>query len=93
VHALFDQVGVPGRDPASAAQAGAVLILRDVFGWSAKETAALLEGSVTSANSAYRALAISVLRIDERIAEATAFHDPGLFLAFALPTALSPTHR
>jgi len=30
----------------------AVLILRDLLGWSAKETASLLEGSVASANSA-----------------------------------------
>jgi RNA polymerase sigma-70 factor (ECF subfamily) len=43
---------------------------------------------------AYRAFAISVLRIeDDRIVEATAFHDLGLFPAFALPVALSPTHR
>jgi RNA polymerase sigma-70 factor (ECF subfamily) len=30
----------------------AMLILRDVLGWSAKETASLLEASVASANSA-----------------------------------------
>jgi RNA polymerase sigma-70 factor (ECF subfamily) len=43
---------------------------------------------------AYRAFAIAVLRIeDARIVEVTAFHDPGLFPAFALPTTLSPTHR
>jgi RNA polymerase sigma-70 factor (ECF subfamily) len=43
---------------------------------------------------AYRAFAIAVLRIeDARIVELTAFHDPGLFAAFALPTALPPTHR
>jgi RNA polymerase sigma-70 factor (ECF subfamily) len=42
----------------------------------------------------YRAFAIAVLRIENgRIAELTAFHDPGLFPAFALPTALPPTHR
>jgi RNA polymerase sigma-70 factor (ECF subfamily) len=42
----------------------------------------------------YRAFAISVLRIEDgRVAEATAFHDPGLFAAFALPTTLSPTYR
>jgi RNA polymerase sigma-70 factor, ECF subfamily len=42
----------------------------------------------------YRAFAISVLRIEDgRIAEATAFHDPSLFPAFALPTALPATHR
>jgi RNA polymerase sigma-70 factor (ECF subfamily) len=36
--------------------------------------------------SAFRAAAIAVLRIeDDRIAEITAFHDPGLFAAFALP--------
>jgi RNA polymerase sigma-70 factor (ECF subfamily) len=45
-------------------------------------------------DSAYRAFALSVLRIeDDRIAEATAFHDLSLFPAFALPTALSPAHR
>ncbi|MCT9929132.1 sigma-70 family RNA polymerase sigma factor [Planotetraspora sp. A-T 1434] len=43
---------------------------------------------------AYRAFAIAVLRIeDSRIMEVTAFHDPGLFPAFALPTALPSTHR
>lgn len=37
---------------------------------------------------AYEAFAISVLRIENgRIAEATAFHDPGLFPAFDLPMA------
>jgi RNA polymerase sigma-70 factor, ECF subfamily len=39
--------------------------------------------------SAYRAFAISVLRIEDgRIAEITAFHDPGLFPAFGLPAEL-----
>ena len=43
---------------------------------------------------AYRAFAISVLRIgDGRIVEATAFHDLGLFPAFALPTTLPLAHR
>jgi RNA polymerase sigma-70 factor, ECF subfamily len=43
---------------------------------------------------AYRAFAISVLRIENgRIAELTAFHDAGLFAAFALPTTLPPAHR
>jgi RNA polymerase sigma-70 factor (ECF subfamily) len=43
---------------------------------------------------AYRAFAITVLRIEDgRIVEATAFHDPDLFATFALPTALPPTHR
>jgi RNA polymerase sigma-70 factor (ECF subfamily) len=43
---------------------------------------------------AYRAFAIAVLRIEQgRILELTAFHDPGLFPAFALPTALPPAHR
>jgi RNA polymerase sigma-70 factor, ECF subfamily len=43
---------------------------------------------------AYRAFAIEVVRIvDGRIAELTAFHDPGLFPAFALPTELPPAHR
>jgi RNA polymerase sigma-70 factor (ECF subfamily) len=42
----------------------------------------------------YRAFAISVLRIeDDHVVEATAFHGPGLFAAFALPTTLSPAHR
>ncbi len=42
----------------------------------------------------HRAFAISVLRIeDRRIVEMTAFHDPGLFPAFGLPTALPPGHR
>jgi RNA polymerase sigma-70 factor, ECF subfamily len=44
--------------------------------------------------AAYRAFAIAVLRIDDdRIIELTAFHDPRLFPAFALPMALPPTHR
>jgi RNA polymerase sigma-70 factor, ECF subfamily len=43
---------------------------------------------------AYRAFAITVLRIEDgRIVEATAFHDLGLFPAFALPLELPPTHR
>jgi RNA polymerase sigma-70 factor (ECF subfamily) len=43
---------------------------------------------------AYRAFAIAVLRIEDgRIVEVTAFHEPGLFPAFALPAALPPTHR
>ena len=43
---------------------------------------------------AYRAFAITVLRIEDgRIVEATAFHDPGLFPAFALPTELPSAHR
>jgi RNA polymerase sigma-70 factor, ECF subfamily len=38
-------------------------------------------------DSAYRAFAISVLEIkDSRIVSVTAFHDPALFPAFALPT-------
>ncbi len=42
----------------------------------------------------YRPFAIAVLRIvGSRIAEMTAFHDPGLFPAFALPAALPPAHR
>jgi RNA polymerase sigma-70 factor (ECF subfamily) len=122
----------------------AVLILRDVLGWPARQVAALLAEDVrtamppypmwfqgrdavvaalaaswdagspdyvgrfrmvaTGANgqpavaayvrgpdeAVYRAFAISVLRIEDgRIAEMTAFHDPGLFAAFGLP----PTHR
>jgi RNA polymerase sigma-70 factor (ECF subfamily) len=42
----------------------------------------------------HRPFAIGVLRITGgRIAEITAFHDPGLFPAFALPVALPPAHR
>jgi RNA polymerase sigma-70 factor (ECF subfamily) len=42
----------------------------------------------------YRATAISVLRIEhDRITEMTAFHDPTLFTAFALPTVLPTTDR
>ncbi|HEY2671279.1 MAG TPA: nuclear transport factor 2 family protein, partial [Rugosimonospora sp.] len=37
----------------------------------------------------YRAFGIAVLRVrDGRLAEVTAFHDPNLFPAFGLPTAL-----
>jgi RNA polymerase sigma-70 factor (ECF subfamily) len=43
---------------------------------------------------AYRAFAIGVVRIERgRIVELTAFHDPDLFAAFALPTELPPAHR
>ncbi|WP_405141866.1 sigma-70 family RNA polymerase sigma factor [Sphaerisporangium sp. NBC_01403] len=43
---------------------------------------------------AHRAFAIAVLGIEEgRVAELTAFHDPGLFAAFGLATALPPAHR
>jgi RNA polymerase sigma-70 factor, ECF subfamily len=42
----------------------------------------------------YCACAIEVLRTEDgRIAEMTAFHDPGLFAAFALPMALPAAHR
>jgi RNA polymerase sigma-70 factor, ECF subfamily len=43
---------------------------------------------------AYRAEAISVLRIEgDLIVEATAFHDPGLFAAFGLPPEAPPPGR
>lgn len=46
------------------------------------------------AASAYRAFAIGVVRIGGgRIAEITAFHDPGLFPAFALPPEVPPARR
>jgi RNA polymerase sigma-70 factor (ECF subfamily) len=42
----------------------------------------------------YSPFAIEVVRIqDGRIVELTAFHDPGLFAAFALPTELPSAHR
>lgn len=42
----------------------------------------------------HRPFAIAVLRIvGGRIAEITAFHDPALFAAFALPATLPPAHR
>ena len=42
----------------------------------------------------HRAFAIAVLRIENgRNAEITAFHDPGLFPAFALPATLPSAHR
>jgi RNA polymerase sigma-70 factor (ECF subfamily) len=45
-------------------------------------------------DSADKAFAIALLRIEDgRIVELTAFHDTGLFQAFALPLALSPTDR
>ncbi|MBB4936248.1 RNA polymerase sigma-70 factor (ECF subfamily) [Streptosporangium album] len=45
-------------------------------------------------DSVYRAFAIAVLRIEDgHIVEITAFHDPALFPAFALPATLPVTHR
>jgi RNA polymerase sigma-70 factor, ECF subfamily len=42
----------------------------------------------------YRAFAIAVLRVEDRhIVEVTAFHDTGLFAAFALPAVLPATRR
>lgn len=42
----------------------------------------------------HRPFAISVLRIpDGHIVEITAFHDPEMFPAFALPAALPPAQR
>ena len=42
----------------------------------------------------HRAFAIAVLRIEHGlVAEATAFHDTGLFPAFGLPMTLPPAHR
>jgi hypothetical protein len=91
----------------------AVLILRDVLGWPATQTPALLAEVVcrplphaahrrqpaagagdlrpAAPRPAYYAFAIDVLRIEDgRIAELTAFHNPGLFPAFAPPAALPP---
>jgi RNA polymerase sigma-70 factor, ECF subfamily len=43
---------------------------------------------------AYRAFAISLLRIEEgRIAETVAFHAPALFAGFDLPAALPPMQQ
>jgi ketosteroid isomerase-like protein len=79
-----------------------VLILRDVLGWPARDTAALLDSGVAAAAAyvrlgeepAYRAFAIAVLAVaDGKITELTGFHDPALFPAFGLPLELTPAHR
>nr|WP_269476268.1 sigma-70 family RNA polymerase sigma factor [Phytohabitans suffuscus] len=42
-------------------------------------------------DDAYKAFALGVLRVEDgRIAEMSAFHDPGLFAAFALPMTFPP---
>ena len=47
-----DRDRVPDGDPAPSPQQRAALILRDVLGWSANETAELLDVNVAAANSA-----------------------------------------
>ena len=68
----------------------AVLILRDVMGWSASETAALLDLSFVRrpGDTQFRAQVLDVLRVtDGRIAEIKSFV-PALFPAFGLPLTL-----
>jgi RNA polymerase sigma-70 factor, ECF subfamily len=72
----------------------AVLIVRDVLGWSAKETAALLEASVPSVNSALqRARATLKEHLPERRAEWAPESDPSEQERALLERYLDATER